>query len=274
MEEFLKQPCPEKFDFKDLMKQHYRERFERMKEALETMSETEDTIKKWYLYRTADEELGALFDCDRCDLTMEIYNRLWGELGNSFNLGPDTVNSFATLFNRGTGRSSFRDSYADYPRILEPQEKKLFEKYAKSVGLVGNYVLVPRGYNRYRGGKETFEDDWGPSLDNLLRNTDGRNWLPAGLCPTQYINRFFLWDYTQESGDGYMVKPVFLKTKEPGEIIPHLNDAILSRGEFMVKMLCIALYEPDRYTQLMDRLTGKEKPILEDTSAAKEFLGL
>lgn len=287
IEEFLKKQYPEKFDVKDLMKEYY-ERYSgqhpeyEYQELLKKLKETEtgdgDNVKKWYLYKTLDCDIDKRirrFDCDSwndtCELTSQIYLKLWRKecifRGTSCNLSPDTMNSFARLFNRYMKETSFRKSYEKYDTEKTKISGALMD-YAQNVGCIGNFTLVPRRYNVYRANH--FGDDWGPSLRNLLCGTDKKIWLPESLCPTQYVNQFFLWDYVEIKNNTYAVRQCYYDT-EPEQILPLLNRAIESRGRFMVKMLRIAVNESEEYRMLLSKLI-ENPPLFQDTEAATNFV--
>ncbi len=285
IDEFLEQPHPEKFDFKNLMGEYYwryrgkhsEDEYQVLLQKLPEMK-SGDNIKKWYLYKTLDCDIDKRirrFDCDSwndtCELTSRIYDKLWGTVGiglqTDCNLSPDTMNSFARLFNRYMKEASFQKSYKKYDTGKTEISGALMD-YARNVGCIGNFTLVPKRYNVYRANH--FGDDWGPSLNNLLCNTDKRSWLPGGLCPARYINGFFFWDYVEVKDGTYAVRECYYDT-EPEQILSHLNKAIESRGKFIVKMLRIALNDPEGYGRLMNKLI-ENPPLLGSTQAAVEFV--
>lgn len=131
---------------------------------------------------------------------------------------------------------------------------------------IGNYCLVPAGFNSYRGffRQVSLGDYWDLSLDCLAYNKD---WIQHGTLKTAkenktfvtYINMLFLWDYVDEN---YEVNPLFLSHKkrigsdyrllstesvypkdksEINEFLDKIQHFIARRGKFMVAMLKIAL---------------------------------
>lgn len=289
LEKFLKLDKPEKYDFKLLMQEYYKkyegkhQNDESYKELLERLPEIEaaeaDPIQQWYLYKTLDVDclLGKrsyLFDCDgsngTCDLTTEIYMALWPEWIQA-NFGGDTMNSFATTFSQ-YGHRSVRTVYKERYCGDHKQSKelrKIFQKYAKYVSCLGNFVLVPKGFNGYRGLRSC-KDYWDLSLDLLKYNKDEKNrladqpdvtdvmgaTLQAEALFRRYINTFFLWDYVTKD---FEVAPLVPSHKEKMGIYAqypyqnpypeadefkiftnHVNARILRRGIFMVSMLRIA----------------------------------
>ena len=239
-------------------------------------------IEQFLAYRTADEILEKkvrLFDCDSsndtCDVTTALYKILWNysknskeslwentDSGESKNLwkwtnkdnkeenldtytsfGGDTMNSFLTTYN------FCKDS------INEDSELKSgLEKLAVLTHTIGNFVLVPYGFNKARYGST--RDYWDASLDILQKegfiarsgkHFENDNWV-------KYINIFFLWDYIGENGE---LLPLFNKGKrkfvdeqkygmltsldDAKDFLCTVNKAIYRRGIFMAGQLCIAL---------------------------------
>lgn len=239
------------------------------------------------------------FDCDNsndtCALTKEIYYYLWGwkkykgksNFGDSLvwgkdsAMGGDTMNSFATTMIQyfkmlfldpninsvmecknlyDENKEDFIDSFKNsFKSIIE------FEKFAKYVSCIGNFVLVPAGFNGYRGTHSCLKDYWDLSLDYLLYAK--RSWLECEEKSVkrnkgfkQYINTFFLWDYVESTKDNYEVKDLFpshkeklggtrplsnekiypIEREEYSKFFNNVNKCIRRRGQFMVEMLRIA----------------------------------
>ncbi len=289
VEDFLKlEECQslKDFDFKNLMVEYYEyysknhsdDEYKKLLNELPKMK-TEDNIEKWYCYKTLDRNIDKRirrFDCDSwndtCELASQIYDCLWRKVPTMPKavrcLSPDTMNSFATFFNQLTGKSSFEESYLAYQK-KEADITNDMAMYAQNVGCIGNFVLVPKGYNVYRARQ--FRDNWGQSLCNILCNEDSKNWLPDGLSPTQYINLFFLWDYVEQKDGKYAVKSDFCEGESLQKLIPRLNKAISRRGEFMVKILRTAKDHPECYAQVITGLTNEEL-YLQDTKSAEKWL--
>lgn len=284
LEAFLELEQPEAFDFKDLMEEHYRGRWLRLQSSLEKMTHSNDQIEKWYLYRTADSEFKSLFDCDRCELVNEIYRLIWSV---SKQLGPDTINSFARTFGHSAG-GSYQAAYGSY--IDGNENLSVFSEFAKWTSCIGNYVLVPAGYNKYRGGG-CMKDYWDLSLHNLKYNCDGKNWLEdVGFRFEQYVNIFFLWDYVRCEGGEYKVKRLFREdaalweadTSFPYEnvfpakeevpvFLKNVNQYIKNRGIFMVKMLKISLERHELYKEIMEYLHSGEECFAGTEDAAEKI---
>lgn len=281
------------FDFKYLLGNYYKvyqgEKYTEFKGKIDT-SILEDgfesninSIELWYVYKEIDKKnKKKSFDCDSWngtnDLMDEIYDRLWrnvkewdvdwGTYKKNEKFGGDTMNSFSTTFNALAEKKSYRESFKDY-RIYKNSKYKILEKYAKYTGCLGNFTLVPRGYNGYRGTSNKLKDYWDLSLNNLRYDKDGQEWLEGvNLSFREYINMFFLWDYMESQDGKYRVKALFegheallnpvnnvlprkynqritdKETEDEGnvyrdfkEFTETANRCILRRGVFMVAML-------------------------------------
>ena len=197
----------------------------------------------------------------------------------SLSMGPDTMNSmwmplsnylvlhYNDLFRWNRNKSTFlyrnkEDEGLTLPEMIQKYDLKLSDEVKKFAALthaMGNMVLVPAGFNPYRG--RTFKDYWDLSLEHLRKS----NFLPEEAF-VPYINIFFLWDYAEK--DKTVRK---LCEREEGGTFPgekgcdlffsNVNGCILNRGKFMHEMLRIALESPERYRQII-RKFSEEKAIL------------
>ena len=285
---FINGKSPEDYDFKKLMGEYYLYYtyqiagntddgfYEHvLPNELRQLTETEDSIERWYLYKTFEEQNKlnkTWFHCDSsnhtCDLTDAIYETLWyGETGfqlSKFDFGGDTMNSFAYTFGqfgannlRPSAKKTYERQYEGSHDVKEIQN--IFSEYACRVSCIGNFCLVPLGYNGYRGNAENpFKDYWDLSLNNLKYNKDHRDWLGrVGMSFQQYIHIFFLWDYVNkdfhvlplcQSHTGmlglcapYPYQSPYPKGTEFREFTSNANIRILRRGIFMAAMLRIAV---------------------------------
>lgn len=287
---FLQKPKPEKFDFKDLMREYY-EYYTYLHEGDDAYSALLDSLKgmensspsvKWYKYKTLDKAINkkGRFDCDNwndtCELTKQIYKSLWGweKNGGGFGtakgfdpiaLGGDSMNSVATTLN----------AYVKYAESegCKKEIDKIFSNYMWATGCIGNFVLVPAHYNGYRGLDNCINDYWDLSLYELKRLAGPGKWLSAGLF-ARYVNYFFLWDYvacdekkskyyvkslllnefrnSNEYNSSYMVSDRAMPRKEEIPIfLKNATWAIERRGIFMTAMLQLqADIGPDMYDKL------------------------
>ncbi len=311
-ETLIKDIQAHQYDFKYLMKEYYcyyspskygtmRERWLKEepdidpaeKDPMDVPPAENDPIKLWYTYKKLDKTFkGRRFDCDSwngtSDLTDKIYDVLWRDREDNWGLsdmrkrfGGDTMNSFAYTFNALSGEKDYTSSFHAYIESKKQDDHKfdVLQDYAKWTGCVGNFVLVPDGYNGCRGKSKKLRDYWDLSLHDLRTNGDGHDWLGnAGISFNRFINTFFLWDYVDER---YDVLPLFpshnvLLDRGCEEVFPRIydqehvdefkiftnnvNHCIRRRGKFMVAMLRIATLEKsDDYDVIVDVLATDER---------------
>lgn len=181
-------------------------------------------LKKFQLYKS---KTTPNFDCDRCELTSDIFHCLWGwsytdrfhlpeKLAPHFEpqwerLGSDTMNSFATIYR--TAQAIYVGSDAAVSK------NHLLAQFASLTHTIGNFVLVPfqldpkhdtGSFNQCRGyrGKSISNyfvyDFFDLSLKLIQEHTDKRIFR-------KYIDTFFLNDYVDEA---YNIIPL-LKSHDP-----------------------------------------------------------
>lgn len=273
------------FDIKNLMLDYYsayekkhrnepdykNKVIENAKKVQEFIEEGE-YIKAWLHYKEdpyIEMNTANAFDCDNsnrtCQFTEDLYQILWGwkptssrgcfftrfkeagteqctESWTSYEFGGDTMNSFKTTYNR-------------FENVKNKPEE--LEKFAWNCGKIGNFVLVPAGFNRYRYSCTL--DYWDSSLKLLKGKSESDEWNSNGrkvIWDSQYfncyINTFFLWDYVQKKEDGeYDIlelgtreeDSLMLSNRGVEKFLENVNRAIINRGKFMTSMLKIAKLE-------------------------------
>ena len=225
-------------------------------------------------------------------------------------LGGDTLNSVQTTLN--CYLEALKDQQEIYRQQLLPNPKdpekpgnasirfclQLYQLFGKDfrkqlagkeelsrliqlTHTMGNAVLVPAGYNYYRGRAKQICDYADLSLYNLLHNCDGKSGRFLGEDEEtrkrngiKYINFSFLWDYVKKTEDStYEVLPfcdshklkiqtwavmdvwdeknVLPKKEELEELCGNINSKIARRGRFMMAMLEISMKYPEVYGSLM-----------------------
>ena len=214
--------------------------------------------------------------------------------------GPDTMNSFFTVFDNYLEKLRGKKYSVKtlYNQLVVPHgkmktvfgdlvsDKKVrdkWEEYAKLHHCVGNFILVPAGFNTVRSNQ--FDDFWDLSLF-YLKQEAGNSWLNRDNIFTKYINYFFLWDYVMLDGSQYQVRSLrkgdFMK--DGGEIIngneklsltvdemDEKNEtrqflanamwAIKRRGIFMTAMLRIEnALGAVKYAELREKVFVKDDP--------------
>lgn len=240
-----------------------------------------------------------IYDADgsgKCfySLVHDIYNKLWGwERSNETfgNIkgdiqdwdseafwGCDTMNSVQTILNSFAqqllesisglpelkGKFSFNYilecwlSNQNFKNCLNREQK--FKNFLNAYHTLGNFVLVPAGFNGQRGtslkyGERKIDDYWDLSLEYLKGNGYG-DFKSEDF--NKYINYFFLWDYVKKD---YSVKP--LSPKDPINInkmkkfFETATDRIYRRGKFMTAMLIIQSEGEEIYSNIQKELQNQ-----------------
>lgn len=200
-------------------------------------------------------------------------------------MGPDTMNSFwitfctylVSFFEDTYKWNNFKNTFLFKAGENDGQRKRAIRlksdiesrtetrisneeinMFAQLTHTIGNMVLVPAGYNGYRGTKQYLKDYFDLSLDNLLYSRDKNHYLDGENEERQqrkYVNTFFLWDYVDKN---YEVRPlcnshekkIQKKTLDGTHVLPekeeiddlcnNINNRIKRRGFYMLAMLKIA----------------------------------
>lgn len=242
----------------------------------------------------------------KCRLTLEVYQKLWnwskesrggyGEIKGFGWFGGDTMNSVQTILNdcmekivsvdcpeyegerkeHGFGYSVrlclhlFREHKDAFTEKLG--KVKGLEQYINTYHTLGNFVLVPAGFNRARALRT--QDFWGKSL-GLLQD-EGFDTLRSSRFEEKqfhrYINYFFLWDCVAIKKGRYDIRFLFppedskeekRKTqkekleeskKQIEDFLKTACECIERRGIFMVAMLKIATKAPENYKEIQEKV--------------------
>lgn len=206
-------------------------------------------------------------------------------------MGPDTMNSFwitfsaylisnysdtyrwnnfkNTVFFKEGENGKQRDRADRIKALIQENENYIssgpIKEFARMTHTVGNLVLVPAGYNGYRGTQPCIKDYFDLSLDNLVHVWDENHYLgETGEIRRRnyikYINTFFLWDYvdenyepiplceshkkqmeTQHKTGRLEAKGVLPIIEEIDDLCRNINDRIVRRSRFMIAMLRITM---------------------------------
>lgn len=196
----------------------------------------------------------------------------------NIDMGPDTMNSFWTTFcaylvsflgdtyqwNKFKNTFLFKDGENEGQReralrlkhdIENQSEERINNEniitFAQLTHTMGNMVLVPAGYNSYRGTKNYLKDYFDLSLDNLLYSWDYNNYLGKEDAKRRwkfkkYVNVFFLWDYVDNA---YNVSPLCNSHREKMQkrtlnhtfVLPEKNeiDHLCSEVNQRIKRRCL-----------------------------------
>lgn len=206
-------------------------------------------------------------------------------------MGPDTMNSFwitfsaylianysdtyrwnnfkNTVFFKDGENGKQRDRADGIKELIEADENYIrsekIKEFAEWTHTVGNIILVPAGYNGYRGTQPCIKDYFDLSLDNLVNVWDGPSFLGVD-CETRkrnyikYVNTFFLWDYVDENYEPVPLceshkkqmemqrktgrleaKGVLPGKEELDDLCSNINGRIRRRGLFVIAMLRLAM---------------------------------
>ncbi|QWC25114.1 hypothetical protein KJK41_22050 (plasmid) [Bacillus haikouensis] len=174
-------------------------------------------VKKFILYRKEYQENNA-FDCDRCDLILEIHNKVYSNKNLGY-LDTDTMNSFYTSYrllllsfdkffwendiitfsrNRGIEFNAASENKKRLERYDWLLSDKVFSHYADINNLpevmrfatlthsLGNMTLIPKGYNV--GRATSTKDYWDLTLLSL------RDFL--GSFFDNFVIDYYMQDFT------------------------------------------------------------------------------
>lgn len=217
----------------------------------------------------------------KCKLTVDVYETLWdwktndkevdgtsvGKIDEFGIFGGDTMNSVQTTMGyclmklktksehkkcyidkvkRGYSIGACLQLYCTFPEKFKSDLKEL-ETYIDAYHTIGNFVLVPAYFNRYRGFHGYIRDYWDKSLKELCEKgfSSKKDYLFVDFRKDQYpkyINTFFLWDYVDSEGTPKFISPnSSLEIEKTTSFLKETTKLIKRRGCFMVAMLRIAL---------------------------------
>ena len=280
-----------------------------------------DNIKKY----------GIIPDCDGsdgyCKLAIDLYKKLWdwgdASPGKKFlkinnimfgrtEFGGDTMNSAQTAMDillesvanpkseyynykqGGFSANFYMHLYAKFGEsfVRKLEENTTLKIFLGSYHTLGNFVLVPAGFNKKRGSKSTY-DFWDSSLVWLKRYGYGN--FKAEYFKN-YINYFFLWDYVDkvDKEGKYKIKPLFeshdkiedgetleeskanwtnITEEEAGSFMENATAIIRRRGIFMTAMLRLKAHiGDDEYNNLRREVFEADKPYSGYEDVIKQIL--
>lgn len=246
------------------------------------------------------------------ELSIELYEKLWGrkegaskkntflELDNdvfdNVVFGSETMNSAQTTLNEilkevVQKRTEYKDEklgsfsinyciqlYVNYRDLFikDLEEFDHLKSFLDSYHTLGNFVLVPAGFNGYR--VTSTHDFWDSSLAHLKKYGFTSNYtIFKDEDFNRYINYFFLWDYVDKSGNDYKIKCLFdshdkieegeslekskanwtnVTTEEADDFMEKSTTFIERRGIFMTAMLRLKAHIGNQYDTLRQTLFG------------------
>lgn len=193
-------------------------------------------------------------DCDGSGkgnntLIHDVYKLLWGWNKNasdtfgkvdfpvfSCEFGGETIHSVNSFLKANLGKKSIGACIEQY---ADPDTKSVIvEKIGNIPGLydyignyhtLGNFTLVPRGFNSHRG--RVLSDKWDLSLECLA--SGGYHGFDRSEF-NRYVNYFYLWFFFDKNGN-------VLRYSDKNDYYVTANRLILERGKFMSEMLKLGL---------------------------------
>lgn len=130
--------------------------------------------------------------------------------------------------------------------VEDRDDKYIIEQFIDVYHTLGNFVLVPKGFNGWRGSfKSGLKDYWDLSLKYLQENEYG-DFSPEHF--TKYINYFFLWDYVKPvNNSGYEINPIGMKAltdeRNISDFFKAATALIEHRGILMTTLLRLKISE-------------------------------
>ncbi|MCK1998145.1 hypothetical protein MPH47_13150 [Psychrobacillus psychrodurans] len=217
----------------------------------------ENAIKKFFKFKLDSSQ--SSFDCDCCELAKEIYVKLWNLSAKDLNFYDcDTMNSFYRIYrlllisydnylkDDYWNKAGIVDYHTRYKWLLKEEvyehykkinENESVKKFAKLTHSIGNFTLVPKGFNIERN--TLLDDYWDLTLqyfkDFLEENTF-----------VSFAEKYYYEDYIDGSNvnfywkDHSLIKkalPTYLSYENIISIIEKINDLIEARGKKLLYRL-------------------------------------
>mgnify|MGYP000916273404 FL=1 len=171
-------------------------------------------VKRFWKYKKTDDN----FDCDCCDLAMQIQLRLFGAesyFGRNFEfqgqkLETDTLNSFESRYWQAT---------------CEERKSDSFIRFAHLTHTIGNFAVGPAGFNCLKGPYDEAKQtgDW-TNFDRFdafcKKHADMQSWF--------FEHRYEILMEMYFKNDGSII---------PLDNINTVNDLIVERGKKIVAKL-------------------------------------
>ncbi|MCM1166616.1 MAG: hypothetical protein NC299_14735 [Lachnospiraceae bacterium] len=186
-----------------------------------------DTLWGWRRYE--DERYGSTvsfgnkFACDTMNTVERVLCELYGHMAAA-QLPNDGDISFGHLLECSRTTDNFLGELTDIFAGMGMKE------YVESCRTLGNFVLVPEGFEEYRAAN--FGGRWDTSLENIrITQLSEKKFR-------KYVNVFFLWDYTRAADSRYTVRET--RPDKPSEIDKITNpDAAEKIMRFLFRLACV-----------------------------------
>lgn len=220
----------------------------------EEVKHEKNSVKKFLKYKIS----GSSFDCDRSELARSLYNKMWRLSDERLaNYDSDTMNSFyriyrllllaydveqGNLYWKLSGISNYKLRYKwlldEYDYYKEINEHKEVQKFAALTHSIGNFTLVPKGFNTKRNA--LFDDYWDITLEYFLKEF-GEDTFLQQCKKFKYIGAYLDNSKIQMYWDGHTMRnkklPSNFNTIQILEVIKKINRSIEIRGKEMLQEL-------------------------------------
>lgn len=239
LEEFLEKNN-ENYDFKN-------------ESPTDKVKNEEDPIKKFLLYHLDYAKTG--FDCDCCELAKEMYKKLWSLNDKELkSYDCDTMNSFSRLYRLLL--KSYDDVYWKKTEISHPptrskwllkdevyehykviNENESVKEFARLTHTLGNFTLLPKGFNVKRN--ILHHDYWDLTLQYFNVFLGDNAFVP-------FVEKYYYKNYLDEEKvelywEGHSLNQIALPRDlsygQIIEIIEKMNGKIKARGKEILEEL-------------------------------------
>ena len=213
------------------------------------------------------------------------YAYIDGDIFGNCAFGADTMNSVLIILGdiAGTGNSLRKiiNRWYDEKRTETEDDwkNKGVKDYIDAYHTLGNFVLVPAGFNGFRGSDNTILDYWDLSLRHLANrgyfNSKTKADFNKDKYFKKYINYFFLWDYVEPKECVYWFKQISPRDKNDEQYESFFTETVKfinRRGKFMTAMINIQLEKAELYKKIQEHLTSPDFFAESVFDAAKKIL--
>ncbi len=231
-----------------------------------------DIYKKLWGWNKGDDTFGSLnSEKFRCRFGGETMNSMKYPLND---IAAESVYKYSDLRKRGfLSANHLINLFAQdklRPKLIDALEKvNGLVEYINSYHTLGNFTLVPAGFNGFRGFSavykgEKIRDYWDLSLSLLQDEGYSDNFSPDDFI--SYINRFFLWDYINEKGE-----PKSLK-EDKINFYKRCTEFIKRRGIFMTAMLKLQVIIGEEYELISNSVFNEPSYIYREYDEVLELI--
>lgn len=207
---------------------------------------------------------GDIFDCEFGADTYNSVQTTMNQVVKNFASKNDSYNSLKV--NRRKYSIGFTLELYNYQEVStsfkqDLNKRKYLKNYINTYHCIGNFGLVPRGFNVGRGG--------GDYMDFALKHLDQKGWKEnfntgknKGADFKRYVNYFFLWDYFLMDGNIRTLRPSSSSEISDERFMEIACAIIERRSTFMVGMLKLKkVIGPDLYSEIRTNVFCEDETI-------------